>query len=50
MPDKFAYKNPDLSFEERVDDLVARMTLEELLFDLHSARAAQRIDAGLIVS
>jgi hypothetical protein len=29
---------------------LARMTLEELLFDLHSARAGQRSDAGLIVS
>ena len=23
------YKNPDLSIDERVDDLVSRMTLEE---------------------
>ena len=33
--DKFAYKNPKISIEERVDDLINRMTLEEKFWQLY---------------
>ena len=40
MSDQPAYQNPALAFEERVDDLVARMTLEEKISqELRSASA-----------
>jgi beta-glucosidase len=45
MSDQPAYKNPDLTFEERVDDLVARMTLEEKISQMvHRAPAIERLD------
>jgi beta-glucosidase len=45
MSDQPAYKNPDLTFEERVDDLVARMTLEEKITQMvHHAAAIERLD------
>jgi beta-glucosidase len=38
------YKNPALSFEQRVDDLIARMTLEEKVSQLgHTADAVPRL-------
>ncbi len=40
-----AYKNPDLSIDERVDDLVSRMTLEEKISQmLYSSTAIGRLD------
>ncbi len=40
-----AYKNPALSMEERVNDLVSRMTLEEKISQMvHSAAAIDRLD------
>jgi beta-glucosidase len=45
MCDQPAYKNPTLSFEERVRDLVARMTLAEKVSQMvHSAPAIERLD------
>jgi len=38
--DKAAYQNPSLSFEERVDDLVSRMSLEEKVSQMTNAAAA----------
>jgi beta-glucosidase len=44
MSDQPAYKNPALSFEERVDDLIARMTLEEKISQMaHRAPAIERL-------
>ncbi len=44
MPDQPAYKNPDLSFENRVDDLVGRLTLEEKISQMvHAAPAIERL-------
>ena len=40
-----AYKNTDLTVEERVDDLISRMTLEEKVSQLvHPAAAIERLD------
>lgn len=40
-----AYKNKDLSFEERAKDLVSRMTLEEKIMEmLHTAPGILRLD------
>ena len=40
-----AYKNPYLSIDERVDDLVSRMTLEEKISQmLYSSTAIGRLD------
>ena len=40
-----AYKNPKLPIEQRVDDLVSRMTLEEKVSQLgHTAAAVSRLD------
>ncbi len=45
MSDQPAYQNPALAFEERVDDLVARMTLEEKISQMvHRAAAIERLD------
>jgi beta-glucosidase len=45
MSDQPAYKNPALPFEERVDDLVARMSLEEKISQMvHDAPAIERLD------
>lgn len=45
MPDQPAYKNPALSFGDRVNDLVARMTLEEKISQMvHRAPAIERLD------
>jgi beta-glucosidase len=45
MCDQPAYKNPALSFEERVRDLVARMTLAEKVSQMvHRAPAIERLD------
>jgi beta-glucosidase len=45
MTDQPAYKNLDLSFEARVDDLIARMTLEEKISQMvHGAPAIERLD------
>ena len=39
-----AYKNPELPFEQRVDDLVSRMTLQEKVSQLaHTADAIPRL-------
>ena len=41
---EFAYQNPDLSVEERVDDLVSRMTAEEKISQMmNSAPAIERL-------
>ncbi len=43
-PDQPAYKNPQLPFDERVNDLVSRMTLEEKISQLgHTADAVPRL-------
>jgi beta-glucosidase len=43
--DRFPYQNPDLSFEERVDDLASRMTLEEKVSQMtNDAAAIERLD------
>jgi beta-glucosidase len=40
-----AYKNPDLPIEERVNDLVGRLTLEEKVFQMmNEAPAIERLD------
>ena len=45
MSNQPAYKNSDLSFEERVDDLIARMTLGEKISQMmHRAPAIERLD------
>ncbi|MBN2501192.1 MAG: glycoside hydrolase family 3 C-terminal domain-containing protein [Anaerolineales bacterium] len=45
MTDKPAYKDTSLSFEERVDDLVSRMTLEEKISQMvFDAVAIERLD------
>jgi beta-glucosidase len=42
---KYPFQDPDLSFEERVDDLVSRMTLEEKISQLKfEAPAIERLD------
>src|SRR5687767_15120750 len=42
---KAAYQNPDLPVEERVTDLVSRMTLEEKVSQMmNEAPAIQRLD------
>src|ERR1044071_5639233 len=39
------YKNPSLPIEERVDDLISRLTLEEKVSQMmHTARAIPRLD------
>ncbi|WP_094546033.1 glycoside hydrolase family 3 C-terminal domain-containing protein [Petroclostridium xylanilyticum] len=44
MSEKYPFMNPDLSIEERVKDLVSRMTLEEKVSQmLHSAPAIERL-------
>jgi len=44
MSDQPAYKNPNLSFDERVDDLIARMTLEEKVSQMaHNAPAIEHL-------
>lgn len=41
---KFPFQNPDLSISERVDDLVARLTLEEKVLQMeHDAPAIERL-------
>ncbi len=43
--DKLAYKDPTLSIEKRVDDLISRMTLEEKISQmLNNAPAIERLD------
>jgi beta-glucosidase len=45
MSEKPTYKNPASPFEERVDDLVARMTLEEKISQtVHRSPAIDRLD------
>ncbi|MBN1201990.1 MAG: glycoside hydrolase family 3 C-terminal domain-containing protein [Anaerolineae bacterium] len=45
MSDQPAYKNPALSFEERINDLIAQMTLEEKISQMvHQAPAIERLD------
>lgn len=45
MTDQPAYKNLDLPFEARADDLIARMTLEEKISQMvHCAPAIERLD------
>lgn len=42
---KFPFQNPNLSFEQRVEDLVSRMTLEEKVAQmLNKAPAIERLD------
>lgn len=44
MSDQPAYTNPNLSFDDRVDDLIARMTLEEKVSQMaHDAPAIERL-------
>src|SRR5690349_7638378 len=41
---KFAFQNPDLTFDQRVNDLVSRLTLEEKVAQmLNSAPAIERL-------
>lgn len=43
--DKPAYKDPDLSVDKRVEDLVSRMTLEEKIHQMsHLSSAIERLD------
>ena len=43
--EQLSFYNPDLSFEERVDDLVSRMTLEEKISQMtNSAGAIERLN------
>ena len=45
MSEQPAYKNIDLSFEERTDDLLSRLTLEEKISQmLHDAPAIEHLD------
>ncbi len=45
MAEEAKYKNPDLPLDERVDDLLARMTLEEKMSQMiYDAQAVERLD------
>lgn len=45
MAENVKYKNPDLSLDERVDDLLSKMTLEEKISQMiYDAQAVERLD------
>ena len=45
MSEKIKYKNPDSPLEERVADLLKRMTLEEKMSQMiYDAQAVDRLD------
>jgi len=45
MAEDVKYKNPDLSLDERVDDLLSKMTLEEKMSQMiYDAQAVERLD------